>query len=543
MEKASVNGLEQMMIEKSKKLPLGTSDFTALRLSDEIYVDKSSMVYDLASVRGKYFLARPRRFGKSLLISTFESLFKYGLRDFQGLAIEKQWKEEKTYNVVRLDFSEIKPLDGIEQFKRDLKELLISAFSPLGFEYIPLGAAIFRQLSTWMKSQFPNSLVLLIDEYDAPLTSCLDEMDLFNAVRETLSKFYAILKSNDAALRFVFITGITKFNKTSIFSELNNLSDLSLDPEFGTLLGYTHQEVEEYFDSYLIRACESLRMEKKELLQKLVARYDGFCFEETAQQKVFAPWSLLNFLARPSRGFKDYWFESGGKPSVLVEYLKSHALRHPEEYGREKTISLSALSGSSDVETLSDIGLLTQAGYLTIKSIKYGDTVFLDYPNLEVRRAMAQLYIERLLQGRVAGQVGAGPIVKVLSEESAESLFHILNRLFLAIDYRNYPVRDESSVRAYVQVYFAGAGLDPRIEHHNAHGRSDLEVKAGDRHWVFEFKVVREGESEEQKLQEGAEQMVSKRYGQQESSPELKRVVLVYSIKSRQFVKWREIED
>ncbi|WP_290432799.1 PD-(D/E)XK nuclease domain-containing protein, partial [uncultured Parasutterella sp.] len=150
---------------------------------------------------------------------------------------------------------------------------------------------------------------------------------------------------------------------------------------------------------------------------------------------------------------------------------------------------------------------------------------------------------ERLLQGRVAGQVGAGPIVKVLSEESTESLFHILNRLFLAIDYGNYPVRDESSVRAYVQVYFAGAGLDPRVEHHSAHGRSDLEVKAGDRHWVFEFKVVREGESEEQKLQEGAEQMLSKRYGQQECSPELKRVVLVYSIKSRQFVKWREIED
>lgn len=123
MEKASVNGLEQMMIEKSKKLPLGTSDFTALRLSDEIYVDKTAMVYDLASVRGKYFLARPRRFGKSLLISTFESLFKYGLRDFQGLAIEKLWKEEKTYNVVRLDFSEIKSSLGLEKFREDLRQV------------------------------------------------------------------------------------------------------------------------------------------------------------------------------------------------------------------------------------------------------------------------------------------------------------------------------------------------------------------------------------------------------------------------------------
>lgn len=119
----------------------------------------------------------------------------------------------------------------------------------------------------------------------------------------------------------------------------------------------------------------------------------------------------------------------------MVEYLKSHALRHPEEYGREKSISLSTLSGSSDLENLSDLGLLTQAGYLTIKAVRYGDTVFLDYPNIEVKCAMAQLYMERLLDGKVAGQVGAGPIVKVLAEESAESVFHILNRLFMAIDY------------------------------------------------------------------------------------------------------------
>ncbi len=538
-----MNGLEQMMIEKSKKLPLGTSDFTALRLSDEIYVDKTAMVYDLASVRGKYFLARPRRFGKSLLISTFESLFKYGLRDFQGLAIEKLWKEEKTYNVVRLDFSEVKSSLGLEKFREDLRDRVIDNFFQVGFRYNPISTSVFSQLSAWMKKQPANSLVVLIDEYDAPLTSCLNDAKLFETVRSVLSEFYAILKSNDAALRFVFITGITKFNKTSIFSELNNLSDISLSPRYGSLLGYTHDEVRKYFSEYLEKSANALSIPTNTLLDKLTLQYDGFCFERTVSQKVFAPWSLLKFFNEPESGLLDYWFESGGKPSVLVEYLKSHALRHPEEYGREKTISLSSLSGSSDVETLSDIGLLTQAGYLTIKSIKYGDTVFLDYPNLEVRRAMAQLYIERLLQGRVAGQVGAGPIVKVLSEESAESLFHILNRLFLAIDYRNYPVRDESSVRAYVQVYCAGAGLDPRAEHHNAHGRSDLEVKAGDRHWVFEFKVVREGESEEQKLQEGAEQMLSKRYGQQECSPELKRVVLVYSIKSRQFVKWREIED
>ena len=154
---------------------------------------------------------------------------------------------------------------------------------------------------------------------------------------------------------------------------------------------------------------------------------------------------------------------------------------------------------------------------------------------------MAQLYTSCLLNGRTAGEVGAGSIAEVLREDSAESVFHILNRLFLSIDFQGFPVRDEASVRAYVQVYIAGAGLNPKIEHHNAHGRSDLEVGVGDRHWVFEFKVVRKGESKEEKLRAGVEQMTSKHYGEQQSSPELKRVVLVYSIEERQFVKWHEV--
>lgn len=525
-----------------KLLPLGTSEFSTLRLRDQIYVDKTELIYQLARLPEKFFLARPRRFGKSLLISTFESLFKYGLRDFKGLAIEKLWKDKKTYNVVRLDFSEIKDFDGAEVFRERLTSLISRKFASLGFSYENHPTqTVSDQLSDWLEVQEKNSLVLLIDEYDSPLTSCLNNRELFEQVRRVLSGFYAVLKSNDGVLRFVFITGITKFNKTSILSELNNLSDISLSPRFGALLGYTHEELKKYFLDYLNVASALLELSTAELLNKLILQYDGFCFERTAKQKVFTPWSLLKFFSEPKSGFIDYWFESGGKPTVLVEYLKSHALRYPEEYGQEKTISLSSLSGSSDVESLSDIGLLTQAGYLTIKDIKYGDTVFLDYPNLEVRRSMAQLYMERLLKGKVAGQVGAGPIVKVLCEESAESVFHILNRLFLAIDYQNYPVRDEASVRAFVQVYFAGAGLDPKVEHHNAHGRSDLEVRAAGRHWVFEFKVVHDGESEEEKLLEGIEQISLRRNGEQQTSADLRRVVLVYSIKDRLFVKWQEL--
>ena len=172
--------------------------------------------------------------------------------------------------------------------------------------------------------------------------------------------------------------------------------------------------------------------------------------------------------------------------------------------------------------------------------MEYGTTVFVGYPNKEVRTAIAQLYMEQLLNGRVAGQVGAGPILQVLTEEGPESLFHILNRLFLSIDYHRYPVKDEFSVRAFVQIYFAGAGLDPIVERHNAHGRSDLEVRAGNKNWILEFKISHKNEDAQIKLDEAVHQIEERKYGEQISSFEKIRVALVYSLDKREFVRWKE---
>ena len=344
-------------------LPIGTSDFSALRSAGQIYVDKTEFVYELASERQKYFLARPRRFGKSLLISTFETLFRDGLKNFEGLKIEKLWKEVKTFSVVRLDFSRLKSTDT-ENFDSLLAEYLSHRFSAVGFAESP-GGSILNQLVAFLMKLPDSSLVVLIDEYDAPLTTVINDKLGFARVREALSAFFALLKSNDRVIRFLFLTGITKFNKLSIFSELNNLNDISLSPRYGSLLGYTHSEVKEYFSDYLLRASKLLGLDETRLLDDLTKQYDGFCFEETARQKVFAPWSFLKFMAEPERGLKNYWFESGGKSSVLIQYMKTHILSNPEDYAKTKSIALSHLSGSSDVDGLSDVGLLTQTGYLT----------------------------------------------------------------------------------------------------------------------------------------------------------------------------------
>ena len=521
-------------------LPLGTSDFAALRSEGQIYVDKTALIYEIASKRQKFFLSRPRRFGKSLLISTFESLFKYGLRDFKGLAIEKLWKDIGTYKVVRLDFSEVKPTLGFDKFKKGLGDLLEDNFSAVGFKFDPNGTGITSQLSKWLKTIPKNSLVLLIDEYDAPLTSCLNNSDLFEDVRAELSDFYSRIKSNDGAVRFFFMTGITKFSKTSIFSELNHFTDLSLMAEFGSLLGYTHAEVEKYFSDYLNRACEVLSMDRKDLLAQLTLNYDGFCFEKTAKQHLFSPWSLLKFLSFPSNGFENYWYESGGKSTALLQYFQSHSLKSPLDFDREKLLDMDDLTASSDVDEISDVALLTQAGYLTIKNVEE-DTAFVGYPNLEVKKSMARLYMKLLLKGQTQVQAGVGGALKILTEGNAQELYHRLNRLFISLDYQSYPAKDEYAVRGIAQIYVACTGLNAKVENHNALGRSDLEVRAGNNYWVFEFKYCREGENSEKLLQEAVEQIQSRHYGEQVSTDKLTRVALVFSEKERQFVKWKQL--
>lgn len=524
-----------------KSLPLGTSEFSALRQFGQIYVDKTDLIYELAVKRGKFFLARPRRFGKSLLLSTFESLFSAGLRDFSGLKIEKLWTEEQKYKVIKLNFSLVRDFRNLQEFSEELSKYFFNLMITENLEVpIVIPNDGLSNFINWMAIQKNNSVVLLIDEYDAPLTACLDNPKLFADVRLKLAKLYAAIKDRDGIFRFLFVTGITKFNKVSIFSELNSLSDLTLNPNYGTILGYTPEETETYFSEYLKEAEKKLKLDKRSLMESLIRNYDGFCFDKFAEHRVFAPWSVLKFLNEPELGFQNYWFESGGKPSVLLQYMNSHILRDPEEYCSNKSIPLDELSGSSDIEGLSDLGLLTQAGYLTIKGVKEG-VAFLDYPNEEVRKSMALLYVRQILGERLPAQVGAGKIKEELFSGNAEAVFQQLNHFFASIDYQNYPVENESILRAIVFSYIAGTGLEVKNEVHNFKGRSDLEVKAGDLHWILELKVVRPKENSDKKLEEAVDQITNREYGAQSLSEKLKRMALVFSVEKRKFVRWSEI--
>lgn len=531
------------------RLPLGIDSFAGLRAHGCIYVDKTDMVCALAArPMAKIFLARPRRFGKSLLVSTFASLFEHGLRDFRGLAIEKLWKEEKTYRVIRLDFSKIKTFQTADQFLFKFKSHLLGAFQAAGFVYEEEQQLDFmEQLSLWLQSQPESSLVLLIDEYDAPLTACLSDPALFNAVRAVLQPFYSCVKSDNGAWRFVFVTGITKFNQTGIFSELNQFTDISLKEEFATLLGYTTEEIRRDFADLISCAAQKLDASEERVLQEIARHYDGYCFDGLSGKpgrvpiRVHTPWSVINFLNDIASGFENYWIASGGQISLLTRYLQDHSILRPEEYAKEQELSFAELSASSDLSAINDIVLLTQTGYLTIKR-RDGDTLYVGYPNQEVAQSMVSLYTGPLLENRSLASVGLGSraLYDDLVRGNLDGLAKKLNGAFLAINYRHYPIARESVCQSYTQMFLIGAGVFAKSEAENALGRSDIEFDAGDLHWVLELKFLKKGDSKERAaalLEEAKDQALSRLYGG-EAQGKIIRAGLVFSEDARQFVLW-----
>lgn len=526
-------------------LPLGNSTFETLRKANKIYVDKTAMIYELARDERKIFLSRPRRFGKTLLASTFESLFKNGLKYFKGLEIEKLWNDNGAYCVIRLDLSNLKNFATIEAFQENLNKYFISLMlrekleSPLSSQTDGLDAFI-----SWLAVQPDESVVLLIDEYDAPLTACMDDPELFEAVRRALSGFYEAVNGSEHVLRFLFVTGIMKFGKASPFSELNNLTDISLLPKYASLLGFTHEEVNKYFDPYLDEAARTLKMCKEDLLIELTVHYAGFCFDANAQTRVFAPWSLLSFLTYPENGFSSYWICSACNPEILRQYLNTPDLQDPNDYFTDKFISFSQLSArAADPNQCKGAALLTHAGYLTIKE-RTDDGYLVDYPNKEVSDSLASIYREQLMSRQTLSEAGALNLTDDLRSGNINRLFEQLNRLFLVMDYKKYPITDETTCRNYIQLFLTlGAGIRAYSELHNALGQSDIEIDTERLHWVLEAKFLPSERASEvaadSLLKNALEQIQQKSYGEPNiSGKKLIRIGFVFSEKERQIIKY-----
>ena len=364
----------------NRKLPIGIQSFEKIRNGNYLYVDKTELVYRLAVSEIPYFLSRPRRFGKSLLISTLDAYFQGRKELFQGLAIEKLEHDWFTYPVLHLDLNARK-----YETEADLEAILnqyLEMWEAVYGDEMKLRAPEERFFYVIRRAweQTGRQVVVLIDEYDKPLLQAINNEPLLDAYRRTMKAFYGVLKSTDRYLRFVFLTGVTKFAQVSVFSDLNQLNDISLDYNYATLCGITHKELAENFHPELEQLGQMQSLSLDETFETMVKQYDGYHFHPN-REGVFDPFSTLNALEK--REFGDYWFQTG-TPTFLVELLKK------SEYDLRLLIDGVETQASAFTEYRAEqnnpIPLIYQSGYLTIKEYDARFKLYkLEFPNEEVR--------------------------------------------------------------------------------------------------------------------------------------------------------------
>lgn len=309
-------------------------------------------------------------------------------------------------------------------------------------------------------------------------------------------------------------------------------------------MGYTEDEIRTHFVSHLQNAQTVLSLSHESLLEKLRFHYDGYSFDEMAKTHVYSPWSVLSFLAAPHRRFKNYWFDTGSRPSILLNYLSIKPQETLEQLYQEQTLNLSALSGSADHRQMPLSVLLTQTGYLTIKAAdQEGKNVVLGFPNEEVRQSMAQLYADILLNlnGRSFDIAYGKKIFEAIGSRNVDSLVQIFNDLFSRLDYLDWSNISEGICRNYCTMLIAASGFHQSgsVEKHNAYGRSDLEFSGPDADWVVEFKLARDGDDPKKMLQTALEQIRHRHYGEHLSGNTLMRIAMVFSKNERRIEAWQ----
>lgn len=516
------------MDNMSRKLPIGIQTFEEIRKEGYLYVDKTAFVWRIVNTGKPYFLSRPRRFGKSLLLSTFEAYFEGKKELFEGLAIAGMEKEWKQYPVLHLDLNAEK-YDSSERlyailerhlnlwedrFGKDTREETLSArFS-----------GVIRRAS----EQAGRGVVVLVDEYDKPLLQTLNNDALLEDYRQTLKAFYGVLKSSDRYLRFVFLTGVTKFAQVSVFSDLNQLNDISMKPQYATICGITRQELEVTFAPELEQLAEVNKLTREAALDKMEALYDGYHFCEFSEG-VFNPFSVLNVF--DGYKFSNYWFQTG-TPTFLVELLKK------SDYDLRTLLDGLEAPASSFAEYRVDannpIPLIYQSGYLTIKDYDERFQVYtLAFPNEEVKYGFISFLVP--FYTSVADEDKGFYIGKFVQELEHGKVNNFMTRLQAFFGDFPYELNDKTERHYQVVFYlvFKLMGQFTDAEVKSAVGRADAVVKTPKYIYVFEFKL--HGTAEE-----ALQQIDDKKYliPYQADGRELVKVGVEFSAAERNISRW-----
>ena len=479
--------------------PIGIQSFAKLREGGFVYVDKTRQVYALARTGGYYFLGRPRRFGKSLLISTMEAYFS-GRHDlFKGLALEQLEKDWTTYPILHLDLNTA-DYSTDDALRAVLSRHLESWESLYGDKYKDRSCEErFLQIVELACEKTGKKVVILVDEYDKPLLQTFGKDELQDKYRSQLKAFYSVLKTQDKYIRFAFLTGVTKFGKVSVFSDLNNLKDISMDVKYADICGISEQELHKYFEEPLHSMATANGVTYEEMCARLKERYDGYHFE-TDTAGMYNPFSLLNALQ--DMKLRDYWFETG-TPTFLVEALKITDYDLSKLQGNEVD---GQVLGSVDSWREDPIPLLYQSGYLTIKDYDSEFGVYtLTFPNREVREGFTKFLIPHYLPRDGRGNTFAvSNFVREVRSGKVDSFMQRLQSLFADTNYKVVG-RMEKYFQNALYLVFTMMGFYTEVERNTSYGCIDVVIKTSGYIYVIECKL-------DKSAQEALDQIEEKQY-------------------------------
>ena len=520
-----------------------TGSFINFYLNNYIYVDKTQYIRDLIKLE-RVFISRPRRFGKSLTLDTIATLFETGVEPyFKGTWIYDKWTEP-TYPVLRLNFLDLDKY-SLEHFKQKLNAIISSFARDINVknyeEKVEPEDTIYFLLDELRKEK--RQIVILIDEYDCQMTANINNETLYKQFQEKIKSFYATIK-NKWPIKFLGITGVTRLKDVAIFSVGSDINDITNDSAYSQMIGFTRDEIKKYYIDYLKLAASyenKCRVEEvtdtqiESMLDMMAQNYDGYCFDEFYKKKVFSTWSVNSFfqsiIENKFVDFGEYWYDNGGLPSILVNYLKTHELNIFDYLDKNKSLKVTDddFKNPTSLTTIDQNVLMCQTGYLTLRSsLNDSNIIALGIPNGEIYKALNKLLAAKFFKGTIDVTNDANE--NILDVGSVEDIISLLNTMVNTVTYDAYPLNSESSVQNYVKAYLLGAKQNVFSEIHQAKGRADLMIETNKRRIVIEFKYAKDETEAKAKLSEAVEQIKTRDYGNiLPKKAELLRIAAVFN--------------
>ena len=535
-----------------------TGSFIDFTLENFIYVDKTEYIPKLVKLK-RVFISRPRRFGKSLTLDTIGTLFEKGVEPyFKDTWIYDKWTEP-TYPVLRLNFLNFDK-NSIEKFNNKLNSK-ITEFAELNkvttYKEKEEAEDSIDHLLEQLRLE-NRQIVILIDEYDCQMTANINNETLYKQFQEKIKSFYANIKDK-FAIKFLGITGVTRLKDVAIFSVGSDINDITNDSAYSQMIGFTRDEIKKYYIDYLKLAASYenkctvdnvTEAQIESLLDRLAKNYDGYCFDEFYKKKVFSTWSVNKFFQSAVSNkfvyFGEYWYDNGGLPSILVNYLKTHELNSFDYLNKENpiTIPVNDFMNPTALTTINQNVLMCQTGYLTLRSaLKSGDlTVDLGIPNGEIYKALNRLLaINFYKEGIYALAKG---VRDLLDAGEIEDIIDRFNSVINSVSYDHFPINSEAAVQNYLYLFLIGAGIETTTESHSSKGRADLIIETKNRRLVFELKYAQNETEAKTKLTDAVEQIKSRDYGNTEpKKAELLRIAAVFNAdpKVRKFSQFSKV--